>query len=273
MRSLTKPFVIALLAVVIGALALPSDAVAQRHHHRGRVFVGVGYPYYSPFYWSPFFYSPWGPWGYGYWPPPYYYGVYRYASEVRVMAAPREAEVFVDGYLVGTVDDFDGWSQRLRVEPGEHDIELYLDGYRSVKHRMLLRPGETHKIRATLERLADGDAPAVRPAPAPRTNSTPLEREWRSRREPMRRRAPVPDPVPDSGFGSLAIRVQPSDAEVFVDGERWERPEGDAPLTIELSAGPHQVEVRKPGHAPYQATVDVRRAEVTALNVSLPEAR
>ncbi len=86
---------------------------------------------------------------------------------MRVLATPREAEVYVDGYLVGTVDDFDGWSQRLRLQPGEHEIELYLEGYRSVRQKTLFRPGETYKIRAVLERADPGEAPAARPVPVP----------------------------------------------------------------------------------------------------------
>ena len=165
MRSFKFPQVMCVLALLVGGLVLPSDARAQ--HHRGRVVVAVGYPYYSPFYWGSYWGSPfWGP--YGYWPAyGYYGGYYDYASQIRVMATPREAEVYVDGYLVGTVDDFDGWSQRLRIQPGEHEIELYLEGHRSVRQKMLFRPGETYKIRAALEKIAQGDEPPVRPAPAP----------------------------------------------------------------------------------------------------------
>ena len=165
MRSFKLPQIICVLAWLVAGLVLPSEALAQRH--RGHVVVGVGYPYYSPFYWGSYFGSPfWGP--YGYWPPPYgYYGGYDYASDLRILATPREAEVYVDGYLVGTVDDFDGWSQRLRLQPGEHEIELYLEGHRSVRQKMLFRPGETYKIRAALEKMAPGDEPAVRPTPAP----------------------------------------------------------------------------------------------------------
>ena len=264
MRSLKFPVIVSVLALVVSGLVLPEQALAQRRHRGRVVVVGAAYPYYSPFYWNSF-YGPWGPWGpYG-WPPPYgYYGRYGYASEVRIMATPREAEVYVDGYLVGTVDDFDGWSQRLRLQPGEHDIELYLEGHRSVKQRMLLRPGETYKIRAALERLADGDQPAVRPTPAPAA----AEREPYGPRPMPRARSRQ---APDSAFGTLAIRVQPADAEVRIDGESWDRPSDSARLTIELAAGPHRVEVRRDGHTPYESTVDVRRGEVTTLNVSLPE--
>jgi hypothetical protein len=150
---------------VVALLAVPAEVLAQRRWHghgHPRVLVGFGYyPFYSPYYWHSFYSPFWGPW---YWPP-YAYG--SYASEVRIMATPREAEVYVDGYLVGTVDDFDGWSQRLRLQPGEHEIELFLDGYRSVRQKMLLRPGETYKIRATLEKADPTEAPATRPTPAP----------------------------------------------------------------------------------------------------------
>jgi hypothetical protein len=257
--------VVGLMAVVIGGLVLPSDALAQHRGHGRVVVVGGGfYPYYSPFYWGAFYGSPfWGP--YGYWPPYYgFYPAYDYASEVRVLATPREAEVYVDGYLVGTVDDFDGWSQRLRLQPGEHEIELYLEGYRSVRQKTLFRPGETYKIRAVLERADPGEAPAARPLPipgaAPATGPDPY---------PGGATNPLP-PAGAHGFGTLAIRVQPGDATVLVDGERWDRPAGEVRLTLELSAGSHQVEVRKDGYTTYTATVQIRSGEVTPLNVSLP---
>lgn len=272
MRSFKLPQLICVFALLVGGLVLPSEAAAQRHRPgaRGRVVVGVGYPYYSPFYWGSYHGSPfWGP--YGYWPPPYaFYGAYDYASDVRILATPREAEVYVDGYLVGTVDDFDGWSQRLRIQPGEHEIELYLEGYRSVRQKMLFRPGETYKVRAALEKLAPGDEPAGRPTPTPGAATPAPDPRYPA---PPDRGYPPPPPSTSPSqreFGTLSIRVQPGDAIVLVDGERWDRPEGDPRLSVELSAGTHEVEVRKDGHKAYRGTVQVRAGDVTTLNVSLP---
>jgi hypothetical protein len=268
-RFFKLPILLCVLALLVGGLVLPVDALAQRHGH-GRVVVGVGYPYYSPFYWGSFYGSPfWGP--YGYWPPFYgYYGAYDYASELRVMATPREAEVYVDGYLVGTVDDFDGWSQRLRIQPGEHEIELYLEGYRNLRQKMLFRPGESYKIRAALEKIAPGDEVAMRPAPAP---GTPAPEQGPGYPPPPDRAQPPQDSAPRTTsreFGTLAIRVQPGDAVVTVDGERWDRPDGDPRLSVELAAGTHQVEVRKAGRKAYVSSANIRAGEVTTLNVSLP---
>jgi hypothetical protein len=62
--------------------------------------------------------------------------------------------------------------------------------------------------------------------------------------------------------------VQPADAEVLIDGERWEAPAGERVL-VQLSEGEHRVEVRKPGYRSYTSTVRVRSGETVPLNVSL----
>ena len=259
MRSL-KVFALVSVSVLVASLTFPAELLAQRHrpHGRARVVVSAGYfPYYSPYHWGAFYGSPfWGPWP----PHPYaYYGAYRYASEVRIQTTPREAEVYVDGYLVGTVDDFDGWSQRLRLRPGEHEIELFLEGHRPFREKNLYRPGVTYRIRAALEKAGPDDPPATRPRPQPGSGAseTPAAREW-------------PRGERRGAFGTLVVRTQPADAVVIVDGERWDRPAGDAQLSLQLSAGSHEVEVRLDGHRPYLSTVEVRPGEVTSLNVSLP---
>ena len=42
-------------------------------------------------------------------------------SAIRLQVKPRDAEVFVDGYIVGIVDDYDGSFQQLPLAPGEHE--------------------------------------------------------------------------------------------------------------------------------------------------------
>src|SRR6185312_3885852 len=55
--------------------------------------------------------------------PPYprypypYYALDNLRSAVRIEVSPNDAEVYVDGYYAGIVDDFDGVFQRLRVTP------------------------------------------------------------------------------------------------------------------------------------------------------------
>ena len=71
---------------------------------------GYGYGYYDPFW---FGYGGWSPYG---WYAPFYLPN-AYDSNVgsgRLQVKPRNAEVYVDGYYAGTVDDFDGALQRRR---------------------------------------------------------------------------------------------------------------------------------------------------------------
>jgi hypothetical protein len=267
----------------------PEEVFAQRRVYRRppvrpRVVVGLGYGYpgyahyYNP-YWLGYGYGigygyGFG-YGYGYGPygpyPPYGYGYGYYGAELRTQVTPREAEVYVDGYLVGTVDDFDGIFQRLRVPLGEHEITIYKEGFRAVHQKMLFRPLESYNLRETMQPVAPGEAAEPRP--------TPSERAPESQGPPPRRRGAMPAPndrTPDRGdrnadrFGAVAVRVQPADAEVIIDGERWDTPAGENRLLVELSEGTHRVEVRKAGFKTYNSTVTVRSGETVTLNVSLP---
>ena len=68
---------------------------------------GLGYFYYSPWGWDPGYYG-----YYGYGAPRYSaYGYDDDLGSVKLKVKPRDAEVYVDGYFAGHVDDFDGISR------------------------------------------------------------------------------------------------------------------------------------------------------------------
>ena len=69
------------------------------------------------------------------------------------------------------------------------------------------------------------------------------------------------------------IRVQPADADVLIDGERWRGPGGDDRLVVQVTGGRHRIEVRKDGYEPFTTELDVRGGESVPLNVSLPRTR
>jgi hypothetical protein len=79
---------------------------------------------------------------------------------------PKEAAVYVDGYYAGVVEDFDGTFQRLHVEPGTHEVVVYLEGYRSRRERLYIGPNATRKLTGTLEKLAPGEPNEPVPEPS-----------------------------------------------------------------------------------------------------------
>ena len=72
-----------------------------------------------------------------------------------------------------------------------------------------------------------------------------------------------------AGYGTLAIRVQPGDAEVMIDGEKWRGPEAQDRLLVDVAEGSHTVQISKSGYRSYVTEVQVRRGETSPLNVSL----
>ncbi len=269
------------LLFVVGWVIVGFTRPGEAQHRRSVVVVGgyYGYPYYGgyPYYASPFWYGyPWFPYASPYGPYPYY-GYYGYESSVRLEVTPKEAEVYVDGYYAGIVDDFDGTFQRLRVARGEHELTVYRDGYRPFRQKVYLGAGSTFKVKQALEALAPGESAEPRPTPPP----PPPDAEGPEPAQPpapSRGSRQPPPPVPNQGAprpgdtstsGALVIRVQPENASVLIDGEPWEGPRGQERLIVQVSEGMHHVEVRRDGYETFSVDVTVRRGETTPLNVSL----
>lgn len=114
---------------------------------------GLGAFYYDPFWWG----YPYGGYGYpGYGYPGYggggYYGGGYYDRQeeadgvkggLKLKVTPDDAEVFVDGYYVGNVDDYNGPFQRLNLVAGAHRIEVRAKGYEPLTFEVKIEPRET----------------------------------------------------------------------------------------------------------------------------------
>ena len=96
-----------------------------------------------------------GYWGYGGYPGWYggYYGGPGYApygyvtyapgawGVVDTDVSPDEAQVFLDGRLIGTADDFDGFPDYLYLKPGKYTLEFRLEGFETQSIAVDARPG------------------------------------------------------------------------------------------------------------------------------------
>jgi hypothetical protein len=294
----TKRFLPVVSSIALAVVLLVATAAPAAAQH-GRVVVGVGWGWgpgwgygYGP-YWGPGWgYGPYwgGPWGWGPgWGYPGYYD-YPYA-QARIQITPKQAEVFVDGYRAGIVDDFDGVLQRLNVWPGEHDVTIFLDGYKTEHHRLYFNDGTTANLKGALEKLGAGETSEPPPAPAPREQQP--QRQPQQQGPPQRqglpgaqigqgyedpRRPQQQAPPPETTvavereaarFGGVSVKVQPGDAQVVIDEQSWATPAGDARLNIQLQAGRHHVEIRKDGFTTYSEDVLIRPGGTLTLNVVL----
>jgi hypothetical protein len=72
------------------------------------------------------------------------------AGGLRLKIEPRNAQVFVDGYYAGIVDDFDGRFQKLELAPGRHHIEVRAAGHEPLNFDVNIQPRQTTVYRGTL---------------------------------------------------------------------------------------------------------------------------
>ena len=235
-------------------------------------------PYYRPYFFAPFygsyfygsyFYPPF-PW-YSYAPVGYGFGGF-VGTSLRVQVTPRDTEVFIDNYYAGTADDFDGLFQRLHLAPGAHDITLWREGYRTVRQRVYIQPTGTFRLRYMMVPLGPGEAAEPRPVEPPPAQNAPGPPVG----APPSPQGAYPPPLgayPPAGnrseSASLSIRVQPANAEVLIDGERWQGAAGDERLIVQVAPGLHHVEARSEGYRTYQSDITVRPGETSTVNISL----
>ena len=127
---------------------------------------GLGY-FYDPSWYDPYYYGGLYGGGYG----GYYgsgdsgasQGAYQGTGSssygrgpqgsLRLKIKPREGQVYVDGFFVGTVDDFDGTFQKLGIDSGGHRIEIKAPGHETISFEVLITPNETVTYKGELPRV------------------------------------------------------------------------------------------------------------------------
>ena len=108
----------------------PRTVIVPRYIRPSIVTIVPYRPYvYRPRFGIGVYYGAGGSYPYGYTPRGYYDPLPgRPYGGLRITDAPREAQVFADGYYVGIVDDFDGVFQHANLEAGTHRIEIQAPG-------------------------------------------------------------------------------------------------------------------------------------------------
>jgi hypothetical protein len=146
----------------------PPSARGRDDRSRGR---NDGRTVYAPRYYNNYYYYPrrYYPYGYGGYPPGYFFSYgsswypyyaydyrfdpYRYGyptGELRIEVDPNYAEVWVDGYYAGTVDDFDGFWQGLTLEEGRYTIAIVAPGFEPLEFDVRIHAGRKITYRGDL---------------------------------------------------------------------------------------------------------------------------
>lgn len=224
---------------------------------------GLGYwglPYYSYSYYYPY-YSPYSP---------VVYGDPQGALDLNVK--PKDTEVFVDGYFVGTTGDFDGWPRYLWLDDNVHEIIFYLDGHETVVREVDVRPGQVINMRFRME-----PGPSTPPEELTRFGSAPTPTTaYASTVPPTAAPAPAPSGPPAeidlrTEAGRVVMRISPGEASVYVDG-RFVGIAGELAAVRDgllMDPGEHTLQVFHPGHESVERPFVVEAGKTIELKVEL----
>jgi len=253
---------------------------------------GWGYPYYGFGYYGAY---PASPYAYGY---GYGYGPY---GQIRTEVKPQSAQIFVDGGYVGKADDYDGWWQRLQLEPGQHRIVFRAPGFKPYVTDIRIVPGADihlkYGMQAGNDSIAEQDMMLPRREYSRRDYGQGPEYGQRpdGRDQQYERHQPQEDRYQDQSqdqdqeeniqpyFGGgqgndrdmyrrpLILHIEPSDATVYVDGNYYgtANDNGRSELQLLLPEGRHRIEVVRPGFDSFSQDVTVGREQDNHVNIVL----
>ena len=114
---------------------------------------GMGYGLYSGLGWNPYYGDPFDSYAGG--SGSYSSGIYstREQGNLKLKVKPRNAKVYVDGYFVGLVDEFDGAFQKLALNSGRHKVEVRAEGFETAEFDVLITPDQTVTFQGDLKRI------------------------------------------------------------------------------------------------------------------------
>lgn len=131
---------------------------------RSQVHPSHIYPYFPLFDLDFYYQFPYGAYPYyryGYPYPPYYYPVptpgyetdveAEAAGSVRIDIPQKDASIFVDGFYVGMVEDFNGDNEQLNLVPGPHHLEIRAPGHETATFDVNVQSGKTITYRTPLQ--------------------------------------------------------------------------------------------------------------------------
>lgn len=192
---------------------------------------------------------------------------------VTLRTDPPGATVLVDGEEAGVTPD------GVEIMSGEHDIEVRLAGYNAWRSKILVEPNQPQQLPDIKLTQADG---RLEIASNPSEANVSVDGEFRGRTPLTLKLSPgrahrlaLAKPgyetatrelsvEADSGrrlqidltpqYGEIEVVSTPANAEVWVDGQR----RGTTPVTLELTAVEHAIEIRQDGFASVKAALTPR---------------
>lgn len=190
---------------------------------------------------------------------------------------PKDTEVFLNGDLIGTAGDFDGWPRYLWLEEDVYELIFYKEGYETVLREIAVRPDVVVSVDFRMQ-----PGPSTRPEELIRSRDRDFDDPSGGTRKVYGRGyvdRPSGDRAPDDGFdlvtdaGRLVLQISPPEASIYIDGQFM----GIGAMLTEIEdgllmdEGEHRIEVFHPRFRKVERSFTVTAGEQTQLVIALEE--
>lgn len=204
-----------------------------------------------------------------------------------VNSSPQGAQVYVDGRLVGNTP------LSIGINPGRADIEIRLDGYDPFRTSVVIAPGQTTTINASLNPQRRTGVLSVNSSPSGAEVYIDNQRVGRTPYSVQINEGIYEVRVSLSGYADYraTVRVERSqetrinaqlvplraqltvfanvEARVFVDGQEVGTVGPGGSVRFELNPGRHQVVLIAPGYRVFVSEVNLRSGENEVIRANL----
>jgi hypothetical protein len=159
---------------------------------------------------------------------------------------PADADLGVDGTVIGKALKFSDASGLLPLMPGPHAITLSRDGYKTASFTVNVIPQKTIELDITMDVLPQGVT--TNAVEQPPTYKLDLDKT-----------------------GYLAVKVEPQDASIYIDDtfygitSRFSGPDS----SIVLRSGNHKVDIIRPGYKSHTEIVEIKNDGAKEISIKL----
>jgi len=190
-----------------------------------------------------------------------YDGVY-----VVMRVSPDDADVLLNGRLIGAAYEFASSTSALRLASRENELVFKKKGFR--EKVVDLRNYSSRHITVKVD-LAVLESPAAPGATAPPAAED--KEAYEAKTEPLPPQpAEKPAPADERFLTQIALTVTPEETAVYIDGRFWgPAPAAGKAIILRLPPGKYTFTAFKPGFKVYGKEIVVPKQEKFALDIAL----
>jgi hypothetical protein len=193
---------------------------------------------------------------------------------VMMQIVPDDADVLLNGRLIGTAYEFSTLRSSLRLASRQNELVFKKKGY--VEESVDLRSYSSRNITLKIEMEAEGQRAlgVVIPRPPTITGGTAPGKdqayEAKSETPPPLPAGEKPSPAEEPFLTSVILTVTPAEASIYIDGKFWGLAPAEGKIeNLRLKPGKYVFEAFKPGFGLYKKEVTIPKGEEFALAISL----